>query len=368
MLTGDYGWAGGLYYSLNIIKLLQAEASVRKFTVVVIVNQATPAELIAEIRNGHTEIANLDQRSFMYRAWCKIAGMLTKTNFRFISDINALRLDVLYPLINYEASHEKLNCRRYYWIYDFQHKFLPELFKADEIARRDATFKQIAEKAAHIVLSSEDAKTHFYRFYPESQASVHVYHFISLVNRVSLEQQMPPTIPVGYYMVCNQFWPHKNHLLVLKALSLLVSRGQSLHIVFTGKFDDVRNKAYVDELRTYIAEHHLESFITLTGFISREEQTALMQSARAIIQPSFFEGWSTVIEDAKALNKFLLVSDIAINREQVSESVLFFPPANETVLAAQLQELSGKVPEKRTADYALNIERSKRDLIKLLIG
>jgi glycosyltransferase involved in cell wall biosynthesis len=367
LLTGDYGWAGGLYYSLNIIKLLrEAAAAGQKLRVVVIVNQATPPELIDEVKDGHVEIVNLDHKSVFYKAYCKIAGKITKSNVRFISDINALRLDVLYPLISYEESHQKLNCQPYYWIYDFQHKFLPALFTAAEISKRDTTFQQIAEKAEHIVLSSEDAKKHFYEFYPQTKASVSVYKFISLIRKVPVEKKLPADIPANYYIVCNQFWPHKNHLVVLKAMALLLARQEPVHVVFTGKYDDGRNKTYVDELQKFMAENGLPSFVTLTGFISREEQTLLMQHAKAIIQPSFFEGWSTVIEDAKALNKFLIVSDISINREQVSESVLFFTPSDESALATHLSDLYRKETVKRSGDYASNIDTSRNQLLKLL--
>ena len=33
------------------------------------------------------------------------------------------------------------------------------------------------------------------------------------------------------------------------------------------------------------------------------DQLRLMKESLGVIQPSLFEGWSTVIEDAKALNK-----------------------------------------------------------------
>ncbi len=37
------------------------------------------------------------------------------------------------------------------------------------------------------------------------------------------------------------------------------------------------------------------------GFIDRGEQLQLMKNSIAIVQPSLFEGWSTVVEDTKAM-------------------------------------------------------------------
>ena len=52
-----------------------------------------------------------------------------------------------------------------------------------------------------------------------------------------------------------------------------------------------------------------------------------MQGSLAIVQPSLFEGWSTVVEDAKALNKLLIVSNIEVHKEQLQNSAaIFFDP------------------------------------------
>ena len=62
----------------------------------------------------------------------------------------------------------------------------------------------------------------------------------------------------------------------------------------------------------------------------------LMRTAALIIQPSRFEGWSTVIQDAVALGRPLLCSDIAVHREQVPRALGFFPTDRADVLAELL--------------------------------
>ncbi len=39
----------------------------------------------------------------------------------------------------------------------------------------------------------------------------------------------------------------------------------------------------------------------------------------AVVQPSHFEGWSTLVEDAKTLGKPLFVSNLPVHREQLGE-------------------------------------------------
>jgi glycosyltransferase involved in cell wall biosynthesis len=360
ILTGDYSWAGGVYYSLNIIKLLHAISLTKNLTVVVIVNSSTPSELIDELPKKNIEISYIDQRPFFYKLYHKLKGD------RFVADINSLKLDVIYPLISYDLLHKKLNCKPFYWIYDFQHKFLPELFLAEEIKKRDQVFEDIATNAADIVFSSYDSMSHFEKFYSVSKANKHVYNFISLIDANLNElTNKAPAITIDYFIVCNQFWPHKNHMAVLKALAVIIQNKKIAHVVFTGRNDDERNKKYVDELKVFIRDNKLENHVTLTGFISRKDQIDLIKNAKAVIQPSFFEGWSTVVEDAKALNKFLIVSDIPVNREQIKDNVLFFKPEDHLQLVAHLEKTNKEIPNNITSDYKKNIEISKQDLNKL---
>jgi glycosyltransferase involved in cell wall biosynthesis len=366
LFTGDYQWAGGIYYSLNIIKLLQELSVKGNFKIVVIINKTTPKELIPEITLQHVEIVNLDSKPFLYKAYCKLLTSLKHYNFRFVSDINSLNLSFIYPLLKYDVAHDKLNCKVFYWLYDFQHKFLPDLFSEDEIKQRDIDFKNVADKANNIVVSSFDSKKHFNQFYPESKANVHVFNFISLIDKSinQLHTSSEFNIPDKYFIVCNQFWPHKNHIVVVKALSELISNNSPAHIVFTGKNTGPSSAKVIAELTDYMQENKLNEYITFTGFISREKQIELIKNATAVIQPSKFEGWSTVVEDAKALNKFLIASDLPIHKEQVNENVLFFAPDDYLTLAKHLEKVNTN-NNVVTFDYHKNIEQSKLKLKKL---
>jgi glycosyltransferase involved in cell wall biosynthesis len=359
ILTGDYGWAGGVYYSLNVIKLLQDLSTKMNIRVVVIANSKTPADLLQQLKHPKTEISFLDNKPFYYKLFHKLLGS------RFIADINGLKLDVLFPIISYEKTHKRLNCKCYYWLYDFQHKFLPELFSPEEIKHRDHQFTEIAANGANIVFSSYDSQHHFDTFFPNSKAQKHVFNFVSLLEKDKVANETTLSTPDSYFIVCNQFWPHKNHLIVLKALAKAIKINSSIHVVFTGKFDDQRNKTYVEEIQNYIHEYHLNDKVTFTGFISRDLQVTLMQKAKAIIQPSFFEGWSTVVEDTKALNQFLIASDIEVNKEQVKKNVFFFSPHDDQQLCELMLNLNNESILKTELDYSQNIEKSKSDLIKI---
>ena len=49
-----------------------------------------------------------------------------------------------------------------------------------------------------------------------------------------------------------------------------------------------------------------------------------MKNAKAIIQPSLFEGWSTVIEDARSLQVPVIATDLTVNIEQLGDKGKYF--------------------------------------------
>ena len=58
----------------------------------------------------------------------------------------------------------------------------------------------------------------------------------------------------------------------------------------------------------------------------------------ALLQPSLYEGWSTLVEEAKALSKFIVLSDLPVHREQINKNVAFFDPHNANELAVKMIE------------------------------
>lgn len=222
------------------------------------------------------------------------------------------------------------------WLPDFQHRYLPELFSPDERARRDAQMRALAEEAPIVVVSSESAAQDFRAFFPEHASKAAVLTFAT----TPFEPQASDVLnaPARFLLVCNQFWKHKNHLAVFEALRLLRERGIKPVVLCTGQLDDYRDRAFAETIRSALHDGELREQVQLLGFVRRAEQVALMRRAVAIIQPSLFEGWSTVVEDARALGRPSLLSDLAVHREQSPPGAHFFPPRDVEALADLMAE------------------------------
>lgn len=229
------------------------------------------------------------------------------------------------------------------WIPDFQHVYLPELFPESERRHRDMVFRRLAEHASLVMLSSQASRDHFADFAPEQAHKARVSSFPSLFafeppvgDALSTERRF--NLPSKFVLVANQFWKHKNHITVVEAVSQLHQRGISVPVVMTGlplDFRDPHNQT-LSQLLQAIASAGLAGHVTVLGQVAYADLVNLMRTAALIIQPSRFEGWSTIVQDAKALGRPLLCSDLPVHREQAPGALGFFPFDRADALAELL--------------------------------
>lgn len=246
-------------------------------------------------------------------------------------------IDVVYPGFGAEVPGA-VTLR---WIPDFQHRHLPHLFSAEEIAARDVAIGAIAARPQVVVLSSETARQDFAQFFPDHRAEPRVWHFHSLLSVGDLDVEalrQTYSLPDKYLYLPNQFWAHKNHLTVFKALALLRERGLVVPLVCTGATRDRRNENHFASLMNFVETHDLADQIHLLGLIDRADQVGILRCAAAIVQPSLFEGWSTIVEDVRAIGRPIFLSDLAVHREQDPPHGTFFSPDSPEQLATLIAQ------------------------------
>lgn len=321
---GGSEWIGGLYYRRNVMLSLSLN---RDFTGAFDMRVLAPADsmsLFSEI-DGVKAVG--------------IDGPIGK-----LSGYGGLMVEksCLFPAHPGKLLALARRAKPIYWIPDFQEEHYPEYFDKEEIESRRANNHKVADSDGLLVLSSQSCLDDFERFYPGHNCRTCILHFVSYIEP-ELKALTPAfegkvlrkygLIGGAYFVVANQFWQHKNHRVVLDAMEELAQRGVTARFVFTGEPRDYRFPAYIDEIKTKMDPFIANGQLTVTGFIDRGEQLALLKNARAVVQPSLFEGWGTVLEDSKVLDKDVLLSDIPVHREQMTERCRLFDPASAGALA-----------------------------------
>jgi len=246
------------------------------------------------------------------------------------------------------------------WLTDFQHIHLPEMFSRKEIIYRDRTYLRTAKHADCVILSSTNALLDFQNFAPAFANKGRVLHFVAYIP-VSIYDASPIWVcgkyrlPERFFYVPNQFWKHKNHFLLLEALDRLKKLNVDATIVCSGNINDSRNPDYFPQLQSAISRLGLEDRFIILGIIPHEHTFHLMRQSMAVLQPSLFEGWSTSVEETKSIGKRIILSDLAVHREQNPPSALYFEPHDTESLAqclAETLEQTAPGPDRQLEYYA----------------
>ena len=166
-------------------------------------------------------------------------------------------------------------------------------------------------------------------------------------------------IKKNYFFIPNQFWKHKNHLCLFRAIKLLSKH--DLEFVFTGDLNDYRDSEYQKNLKYFINMNNLKDKIKILGNIGYDEVVSLIIHSKALINPSNYEGWSTSVEEAKIYKKFIILSDIDTHLEQVNNTEFFFKKNNFDSLKDKILYFSKKTHVK------YNYSQIRRDYRKHIL-
>ena len=354
VMQGGAAWAGGAEYIGNLAFALASlpREERAKFELFVIDAKLLDAATGEQLRPHVDGILK-------FNAPAKGTSFASRVRERFLNPVREFasflaehRIDFLYPL-TYDNTYNlgipmpssgDLPCAWAGWIPDFQHRHLPQFFTGREIAARDSGIAKLLASAPSIVLSSRSACDDLRRFFPETKSRVEVLPFSTRPRRDWFEGEPSEVqkkfhLPDRFFIVSNQFWQHKNHRVVFEALAALRGKNVEPVVVCTGQLQDFRNKNFGNEVLQQLHTLGIATQVRLLGLIPRDEQIQLMRRALAMIQPSLFEGWSTVVEDARCLGKRLLLSDIPVHREQSPPGAEFFDPHSPEQLAEKIAHI-----------------------------
>ncbi len=361
-------WMGGITYILNLIKTLNYLDEDDKPEIILFYSSELK-EFLEEIDYPYIKFVEKEPYSVVKGY---LSSWLTRQN-KFIDDyIKRYDLDTIYPVRDCPVK-SKAGAHVMSWYADLQHKYFPEFFTKKVIIHRTFRLNYMLKNADKMVVSSQAVKDDFDKFFNGKKIKFDIYHFISINEDYQIldidSLRTKYNLPEKYFMVSNQFHKHKNHKVVLLALAQLKDKGVKKHLAFTGRFPSAANSPYLAELHGIIERYGLKDQISLLGIIPRSEQIQLMNHCQAIIQPSLFEGWSTVIEDAISLQVPVMASNIKVNMEQLQDKGAYFDPHKPEELAGKLELFADRnMDEKLYEEHHIRIKKAANNLLEVFKG
>lgn len=229
-------------------------------------------------------------------------------------------------------------------VHDLQHRVNPQFKEVSAGGRweyREYGFLEIARKAFKVFVDSEVGKEDMLRFYPKSKGKMVVLPYLFpnyLKTKISLSTAKKAAkslkLPEEFIYYPAKFWPHKNHVRLVKAINILKKKGIRVDLVLSGSKDaDFSSFAEVQRLTKKL---ELESQIHYLGYLSDLELSAVYKLSKALVMPTFFGPTNIPVLEAWAMGIPVLYSDIRGCREQLGDAGLLFNPKNPADIANKI--------------------------------
>ena len=354
-------WMGGLNYFKNLLFAINSIEE-KELEVFVFVGKKIDIKTKRMFQEYATVIEDsmFDRKSIKWFL-SKIEQKIFKTNILLENILKKHSIQIL----SHAAITNLKNVKTINWIPDFQHIHLPQMFSEKEIQNRNNNFLKLIRDSDLIVFSSFDALKDMKKFAPNYEDKARVLQFVSQPNSRYFELDehdkslllQKYEIKDDFFYIPNQFWKHKNHMMIFEAINELKKDGVEINIVCTGYLGDYRNKTYIDDIRRIVKLNNLEDNIKLLGLVDYEDVFALIKFSKAVINPSLFEGWSSTVEECKSVGKNMILSDLDVHKEQYPNAVFFkrdsIKSLKEVLKSYKIENESNVEPlEARTKKFA----------------
>ncbi|MHC1731077.1 MAG: glycosyltransferase family 4 protein [Bacteroidales bacterium] len=329
--VGGIDWTGGITYRNNLIKALN---TLPEKPELYIIGKADGVNL-----EGCSQINPYLPGSWVLKKYDSFSRHIRKKDFVMGKTLKKYNIDVLFP----GRMSPGNRTASIYWIPDFQYKHLPHLYSKVQIKNLNKNLDRYFSDSAIIVVSSQDARLDLEKFFPEYSLKTRILSFVAHVpeNLYNIDPKSIADIyhlPQDFIYLPNQFWVHKNHRLVLKAMKLLKDSGINPVIVCSGNPVDSRDPLHLASLMKRISEYNMRDQFIIIGLVPHDHLYSLIRQSKCVLNPSLFEGWSTTVEECKSVGKRMILSNLPVHLEQD-------PPASKYFKSDDAQDLAGSIKE-----------------------
>jgi len=206
--------------------------------------------------------------------------------------------------------------------WDISHKVTP-FFKeiadsGEQLAKQDKICQAVFAQAYKVIVGTQIGKDELSNIFGVSGNRILVQELpIKHLNPVKklVRNQFQFIYPAN-------FWSHKNHLVIIKAINDLIAREKfPIKFIFTGS--DKGNLQYIKNL---VSNFALENYFEFKNFVSREKLIELYETSNACIYSSLVGPDNLPPLEALAFGSKAIVADIPGAREQLGAFVDYFDP------------------------------------------
>ena len=227
-------------------------------------------------------LSNLNYFNFQ----TKIKNQYTKIEKVLKSD----NIDLIYFLFPSALSLSIINIPYIFTLYDMAHLRnleFPEVSSNRIFEIRENLYSNSLKKAQKVIVASKFEKKLATEKYKLDESRVIVLKYLPNIKEIKnleyLDIKKKYNLKNDYIFYPAQFWPHKNHIYILKAVKILRQNYNiSIDVMFSGS--DKGNLQYILESAKLLG---IEDLVHYLGFVKNNEIPFLYNQSLSLVMPTY---------------------------------------------------------------------------------
>jgi glycosyltransferase involved in cell wall biosynthesis len=229
-------------------------------------------------------------------------------------------------------------------IWDIQHRvqpWFPEVSAKIEWDGREKYLSQYIQRATYIITPNRvgrDEISFYYQISPERFLLLpHPAPKISVQETIQVDEVLEKyqLSRQGYLLYPAQFWPHKNHINLLRALKILRDNYKiSIPLVLVGA-----DKGNLNHVLASAKDMGIDGLLHVLGFVSKEDLISLYQGAFALTYLSLFGPENLPPLEAFICGCPVIVARVAGAEEQYGDAALLVDGTHPGEIAGEINAL-----------------------------
>ncbi len=229
--------------------------------------------------------------------------------------------------------------RSLYAIFDLNHRYargFPELSGNGRYRYREQYLRASCKLADGILVDSEVSKQQVRESYAIPSGKIFVLPFIPphyiFENARFYNENFLKELPEKYIFYPAQFWAHKNHISLLRAINKIKNVFPDIHLILVG----AKHNSYLSVTQE-IEKLGLQNQVHILGYVEDRYLPELFKRARAMVMPTYCGPTNIPPLEAFALGCPVAISSIC--SQQVGNAALTFDPYSVEEIAHCISQL-----------------------------
>lgn len=228
--------------------------------------------------------------------------------------------------------------KNYIMIHDLAFRYFPEAYTKKELILQESTIQSAIHRSAKIIVTLQANKADLQKFYDVDGNNIVVVPLA--LDKESFRKINDPINPLKlnepFFISVGRLEKRKNTISSIKAFNKLrdSQKGKIYKLVLVGK----QGFGY-EEIKKEIDASKYTNDIIEAGYLSNQDIVSLFSLAKALIYPSFYEGFGLPILEAFNCELPVITSDAPPLVEVAGNAALVSKPEDYDGIAAHMESL-----------------------------